>query len=133
MAFEDVSDIDFKRAEAAHRQAGWAHTARNQKDRPQFQREAQRFWEIGMRSARAGDSRLLKTLERIAEVLRTAQHQQHGARGFTVDGMSVELTEVGLWRAAYECADRGQPLENFGYLYGGAAWLCGYVPNWQTR
>lgn len=138
MSFRDLSDIDFGRAETAHRQAIWAHSMRNRKDMYGGslgdRAESERFQSVGMRAAREQDAQLIRILERVSSILTKEMHRQQGNRGYVNDaGQSVELTEVGLWRAAYECAERGSPLENFASIYGAAAWLAGYVPNWRVR
>jgi hypothetical protein len=37
-----------------------------------------------------------------------------------------ETTETQLFREAYRMADQGTPIVNLKWIYGAAAWLCGY-------
>jgi|TARA_R110002012_G_scaffold107847_5_gene250034 hypothetical protein len=85
--------------------------------------------ETGMRAARNRDPLLLKCLERAAEVVTAMQESQIGRYRRdpgTQFSHTVELTEVSLWRQSYEFADKGEPLENFRWIYGAAAVLAGY-------
>jgi hypothetical protein len=41
-------------------------------------------------------------------------------------GEQVGTTEAQLWREAYRLCDNGEPLRNYEWIYGAAAWLCGY-------
>jgi hypothetical protein len=65
----------------------------------------------------------------IQTVLTKMQEEQVGRtrRTATRVGDSVELTEVALWRKAYEFADKGEPLAQLEWIYGAAALLAGFV------
>lgn len=87
--------------------------------------------QIGLRAAKARDPRLLKALEKMAEHTDAAQEAQMGRTmrdaGSTF-GESRGTTEHQLCREAYRMVDEGTPLANFQWIYGAAAWLCGYNP-----
>ncbi len=84
---------------------------------------------VGMRAANAGDARLLKVLEKGAEHTGKMAEEQYGRtrRAAEVESEKVEVTEHQLWREAYRMMDQGTPLENFQWIYGAAAIVCGYV------
>lgn len=84
---------------------------------------------VGMKAARARDSRLLKVLEAGAEHTGKMHEEQMGRtrRSTEIEGLKVEATEHALWREAFKFADKGEPLENFQWIYGAAAIVCGYV------
>jgi hypothetical protein len=89
----------------------------------------QGFADAGWRAALARDSKLLKALERGAEVVHRMAEDQMGRTRRSSDKFSeqVELTEVQLWREAYRLCDEGTPIRNFEWIYGAAALLCGYT------
>lgn len=88
------------------------------------------FTEVGMRAARARDPRLLKALERMAESTSKLEENQMGRMkrdaGSTF-GESRGTTEHQLCREAYRMVDQGTPVPHLCYIYGSAAWLCGYI------
>lgn len=90
------------------------------------QARRQSFADTGLRAARARDPKLLKALEKGAEVLRALSERQLGASYTTSTGVRVDATEYNLWKAACECVDKGEPIKNLEWIYGMAAWLCGY-------
>jgi len=83
----------------------------------------------GMRAARVRDPKLLLALEKATEVLVRMEEQQVGRTRRTSSNYAdtVELTEVALWRKAYEFADKGEPLAQLEWIYGAAALLAGFV------
>lgn len=84
---------------------------------------------IGLRAAKARDSRLLRALERMAEVTGSLQESQIGRLMRDPDakfGETRGTTEHQLCREAYKAADAGEPLEQLQWIYGSAAFLCGY-------
>lgn len=89
----------------------------------------QAFANTGMRAARARDPKLLLALEKGAETLDQMQEHQHGRtrRSSSTFAHTVELTEVALWRKAYEFADKGEPLAQLEWIYGAAAVLAGFT------
>lgn len=93
------------------------------------QRRQQHLADTGMRAARARDPKLLRCLEKGAEILTAMQEEQVGRTRRTSSRYAdtVELTEVALWRKAYEFADRGEPLGQLEWIYGAAAVLAGFV------
>lgn len=86
----------------------------------------QSFAATGMRAARARDPKLLKALEGGANVLRRMSERQLGQAFTTSTGIRVDATEYNLWKSAFECVDKGEPIKNLEWVYGMAAWLCGY-------
>lgn len=88
----------------------------------------QKYAVIGMRAARDRNPRLLRALEGMLENMYKLDEAQ---RGFTRrfeerEDHRIMSTEVNLVRAAYETLDKGNPLENFEWIYGAAADICGY-------
>lgn len=89
----------------------------------------QSFADTGYRAARAKDHKLLVALERMAEETGAMQEEQIGRLMRAPDttfGESRGTTEHQLCREAYRLADEGNPIRNFEWIYGAAAWLCGY-------
>jgi hypothetical protein len=118
MELDFVSSLSDNKIEYAY---GQAIRAQERNDRG--------FAETGMRAARARDPKLLKALERMAESTYKLQEAQLGRSMRSPDatfGESKGTTEHQLVREAYRMADIGTPLENFMWVYGAAAWLCGY-------
>ena len=103
----------------------WAYRRAQEAQR----RREQHIADIGMRAARARDPKLLLVLEKATEVLDRMQEEQVGRtrRTSSVLGERVELTEVALWRKAYEFADKGEPLAQLEWVYGAAALLAGFA------
>jgi hypothetical protein len=88
------------------------------------------FCETGQRLARMRHPDLLRTLERGAEVLDKMAEQQLGQTLRSSSSSTSERarpTEASLWREAYRFADKGEPLAQFGWIYGAAGWLAGLV------
>ena len=91
-------------------------------------RRRQSFADTGMRAAKARDPKLLKALDQGSNVLRRMTEKQLGQAFTTPSGVRVDATEYNLWRSACECVDKGEPIKNLEWVYGMAAWLCGYNP-----
>lgn len=93
-----------------------------------FARGRQSFAECGWRAAKARDPKLLKALERGAEIIgQMAEEQQGRTRRSTSNaGQAVEHTEAQLWREAYRACDEGRPIRPFEWIYGAAALLAGF-------
>jgi hypothetical protein len=91
--------------------------------------QQQGFADTGFRAAVARDHKLLIALERMAEETGAMQEEQIGRLmrdpGSTF-GESRGTTEHQLCREAFRLADEGRPIRNFEWIYGAAAWLCGY-------
>ena len=89
----------------------------------------QSFADTGWRAAVARDPKLLKALEKMTERTGALQEDQIGRTmrdpSATI-GESKGTTAHQLCREAYKMADAGTPLRNFEWIYGAAAWLCGY-------
>jgi hypothetical protein len=105
--------------EAAHGMAIKAMSARRQI-----------FADIGWRAAQARDEKLLKVLEKGAEVVDKMTEDQYGRtmRSPGQDhGKTKGTTEAQLWRNAYTTMDNGTPEQNYEWIYGSAAWICGYT------
>lgn len=117
MAYEAL-DITAERVEYAY---GMAQKAQEQR--------WQGFADTGYRAALKRDEKMLKVMERCAEIVTKMAEDQYGqtrraARNY---GDRAEMTEVGLFREAYRLMDEGRPIRNFEWIYGAAAWLCGYI------
>lgn len=94
-----------------------------------MERRNQSFADTGWRAALSRDDRLLKVLERGAEITGSMSESQSGRTRRTDAGQtakSAEHTEAALWREAYRLCDEGNPIRNFEWIYGAAALLCGY-------
>lgn len=91
-------------------------------------RREQHFADVGMRAANARDPKLLKVLELSAEaVVRMDENQRGRTRRFAEKfSESVETSVTQLWREAYRLCDEGRPIQQFEWIYGAAALLCGY-------
>ncbi len=85
--------------------------------------------QVGWKAARARDPKLLKALEIGAEKIGKLSEGQTGRTRRTSSTLSetIEHTEASLWREAYRLCDEGTPIQNFEWIYGAAAVLCGYV------
>ena len=89
----------------------------------------QTFAAVGWRAARAGDVKLLKVLELSAEILDKMTDDQYGRTMRSVNasfGETKGTTEAQMWKNAYTTMDNGTPEQNYEWIYGAAAWLCGY-------
>jgi|OM-RGC.v1.026928519 hypothetical protein len=91
------------------------------------------FAEIGWRAAKARDPKLLIALEAMAETTFSLQEHQIGRLmrdDDVAEGIKSGTTEHQLCREAYRCVDRGvaEDAQQFEWIYGAAAWLCGYNP-----
>lgn len=96
--------------------------------------------EVGLRAAKAQDKRLLRALERMAESTHKLEEHQFGQVKRSISakfGETRGTTEHQLCREAWRLADQGQLGEDaqgnvvdarvhFKWIYGAAAWLCGY-------
>ncbi len=89
----------------------------------------QQIARVGWKAAQARDSKLLKALEIGAEKVAQLSESQTGRtrRSASTFAESVEHTEAQMWREAYRLCDEGKPIQNFEWIYGAAALLCGYV------
>jgi len=89
----------------------------------------QHFAACGMRAAKARDPKLIKALERGAEILDKMTEDQYGRTmrdPSATHGETKGTTEAGLWREAYRMVDEGTPIPQLQWIYGAAAVLCGY-------
>jgi len=87
------------------------------------------WWaDVGWRAAVARDPKLLKALERAAEIVSKMDEEQRGRTRRASEHLSHqgETTETQLFREAYRMADLGTPVVNLKWIYGAGAWLCGY-------
>jgi hypothetical protein len=103
----------------------WAHgrAIQDQNNRRQAMANA------GWRAAKARDARLLKVLEFGAEAIAKLSESQTGYTRRTNKSLQdqVEHTESQMWREAYRLCDEGNPIQNFEWIYGAAALICGYT------
>tara|TARA_Y100000310_G_scaffold70296_1_gene65907 strand:- start:503 stop:907 length:405 start_codon:yes stop_codon:yes gene_type:complete len=100
------------------------------------------FAQVGMRAGLDQNPRLLLALEKGSEVLASLVEKQVGRyqRGTEKYGHKAELTELGLWRTAYEAVDAGKggaddsddgfyyKLYPYRWILGSAASLAGLQP-----
>lgn len=89
----------------------------------------QSFADTGYRAAVARDQKLLVALECMAES--TGRLQEHQMGRLMRDpnakfGETKGTTQHQLCREAYRMVDQGTPIRNFEWIYGAAAYLCGY-------
>lgn len=89
--------------------------------------------DIGWRAACDRNPKLLKVLEKGAEIITALSENQTGlTRRSTFDRGDlprvVEHTEAQLWRQAYEWADKGEPAAHCRWIYAGAAEAAGLRP-----
>lgn len=118
MAIEIVSDVTAEKVEYAYGLCqNWQAEGR------------QAFADIGYRAALARDQKMLKIMERAAEILEKMGEEQRGQtrRASMNYGDRAELTEVALWREAYRLMDQGNPIRNLEWIYAAGAWLSGYI------
>jgi len=89
----------------------------------------QQLARVGWKAAQARDDKLLKALEIGAEKIGKLSEDQMGQtrRTSSVFSETVEHTESQMWREAYRLCDEGRPIQNFEWIYGAAALLCGYA------
>ena len=89
----------------------------------------QSFADTGYRAALAKDRKLLIALEKMAESTGKLQEDQMGRLMRSPDATHIEsrgTTQHQLCREAFKLCDEGRPIRNFEWIYGAAAWLCGY-------
>lgn len=89
----------------------------------------QSFADTGYRAALCRDAKLLIALEAMAETTGKMQEAQMGRLMRSPDatfGETKGTTEHQLCREAFRLCDEGNPIRNFEWIYGAAAWLCGY-------
>ena len=86
------------------------------------------FGEVGWRAAQARDPKLLKVLEIAANLITQLEENQRREERRTTTWFSHQRfsTETQLWTAAYETVDKGTPVEQLKWIYGGAAKLAGF-------
>lgn len=92
------------------------------------QTRAEWWADVGLKAAKARDPKLLKALERAAEIVSKMDEEQRGRTRRAAEhlNMQTETTETQLFREAYRMVDKGTPIEELKWIYGAAAWLCGY-------
>lgn len=110
-------EITYVLVDQSYQRAKQAQKARNQA-----------FADRGMRAARARDPKLLYCLEKATEILAAEEERQRGRtrRAGIEESEKVHVTELNMFRSAYETCDRGTPVVNLEWVYGAAAWLAGY-------
>jgi len=89
----------------------------------------QSFADTGYRAAVARDKMLLVALEKMAESTGRLQEKQMGSLMRAPGATHAETrgtTQHQLCREAFRLCDEGNPIRNFEWIYGAAAWLCGY-------
>lgn len=93
------------------------------------QKHWQHFADTGYRAALKRDEKLLIALEKMAESTHRLEEAQIGEykRGNVTHAESRGTTEHQLCREAFRMVDNGTPIRHFEWIYGSAAWLCGYT------
>ena len=88
----------------------------------------QGFADAGLRAANARDPKFMAVLGKAAEIVTKMDEEQRGfSRRFAEkESERRETTETQMWREAFRCADEGYPQPELAWIYGAAAWLCGY-------
>ena len=82
----------------------------------------------GWRAALGRDPKVMKALEKGAEILQQMEEDQRRETRRTTDVYShtKETTEYQMWREAFATADRGDPCKPLIWIYGAAAFVAGY-------
>ena len=92
--------------------------------------QARALWwaDVGLKAAKARDPKLLKALEKAAEVVTKMDEEQRGRTRRHAEFLNhqTETTETQLFKEACRMADQGTPIEHLMWIYGAGAWLCGY-------
>ena len=118
MAFIIVEEMKIADVEWAHRRC--------------LQEQQKKNWNwamVGMRAARARDDRMLKFMEKAAELIDAEEERQRGEtrRAAEKFSESVTTTETQMWIAAYKTMDNGTPEEALMWIYGAGACLAGLL------
>ena len=118
MAFIIVEEMSIRDVEWAHKRA--------------HEEQAKKHWrwaEIGLRAAKARDDKMMRILEKAAEIIDKEEENQRGEtrRSADVYSAQIETTETQMWKAAYKTADAGTPEEALMWIYGAAACLAGIL------
>jgi hypothetical protein len=89
----------------------------------------QRNAEKAMQIARSRDPKMLKAMEKGAEIVVRMDEEQRGRTRRMAENLSeqVETTETQLWREAYRLMDEGKPIPNFAWMYLAGAYLAGFI------
>lgn len=114
---ESVDFVTPESVEHAYAMAGRAMEARRQG-----------FADAGLRAAQVRDPKFMLVLGRAAEIVTKMDEEQRGFSRRFADKESErrETTETQMWREAFRCADEGYPQPELAWIYGAAAFLCGY-------
>ena len=88
-----------------------------------------RYAGMAMRAAEARDAKLLKAMEKGAEIVTRMDEEQRGRtrRASDVLAEQSETTETQLWRESYRLMDEGKPIENFRWMYLAGMYLAGFI------
>lgn len=82
----------------------------------------------GMRAVRDKDVKVMACLQQQADRMHHVVEAQVGQTNRS-GSRSIEQTELGLWRSAFESAERDEePNLAFVWLYAAAAWRAGKLP-----
>jgi len=88
------------------------------------------FADIGMRAARARDQKLLKVLEKAAEIMVQEDERQRGQtrRNSDIESERRYTTETQMWREAYRMVveNKAKDVPHLMWIYAAAAFLAGY-------
>ena len=118
MAFIIVEEMSIADVEWAHRRC-----------LEEQQKQNWRWAEIGLRAAKARDDKMLRIMEKAAELIDKEEESQRGETRRSADKYSeqVATTETQMWVAAYKTMDKGTPEEALMWIYGAGACLAGIL------
>ena len=104
----------------------WAHGTACKYQMLKKQYAADQAW----RAAKARDPKLLKALEKGAEIIGRMSEAQTGQLRRSTTATFAETrehTESQMWRKAYEFMDKGDPIPDLVWIYAAGALLAGLV------
>ena len=93
------------------------------------QNQRQRFADRAYKAALDRDPKLLKAMEKGAEIVTRMDEEQRGRTRRMAENLSeqTETTETQLWREAYRLMDEGRAIRHFEWMYLAGMYLAGYI------
>jgi hypothetical protein len=84
---------------------------------------------MGLRAAKARDAKMLRIMEKAAELMDAEEEKQRGETRRSSDKYSEQITttETQMWIAAYKTMDGGTPEEALMWIFGAGACLAGIL------
>jgi hypothetical protein len=118
MAFIIVEEMTIADVEWAHRRC--------------LEEQEKKNWgwgEVGLRAARDRNNKMMRIMEKAAELIDREEEHQRGETRRSAQKYSeqIKTTETQMWVEAYKCMDKGEPLENLMWIYGAGACLAGLL------